>query len=218
MGFKHGRVCFLCVCMLVRWVEEDPREIMQSVHECIERTCEKLCKLNIDVSNIKGRTLTGGRQGVENVLSSGHRGKFIDIYLFFFLFPAVGVTNQRETTLVWDKDTGEPLYNAIGKSVRISASMSDSLSCKKVDCVMWEVPRGMTRLHQVEASCVVSVPAPPKTVRAVIQQQSLPLTQAFSLKSQFISELFSPLIQLGGCCVSCSLIRALLDLRTANKC
>lgn len=80
----------------------------------------------------------------------------------------------------------------------ISTSVSDSPSCKKVDCVMWETTRGMTWLHQVEASCVVSVPAPPKTIRAVIQQQSLPLTQAFSLKSQFISELFGPLIRLGG--------------------
>jgi glycerol kinase len=26
---------------------------------------------------------------------------------------AVGITNQRETTVVWDTDTGEPLYNAI---------------------------------------------------------------------------------------------------------
>jgi len=26
---------------------------------------------------------------------------------------AVGITNQRETTVVWDSDTGEPLYNAI---------------------------------------------------------------------------------------------------------
>ena len=26
---------------------------------------------------------------------------------------AIGVTNQRETTLVWDRATGEPLYNAI---------------------------------------------------------------------------------------------------------
>ncbi|KMU78450.1 glycerol kinase [Coccidioides immitis RMSCC 3703] len=26
---------------------------------------------------------------------------------------AVGITNQRETTVVWDKETGEPLYNAI---------------------------------------------------------------------------------------------------------
>uniref|UniRef100_A0A8D3E8Z5 glycerol kinase n=1 Tax=Scophthalmus maximus TaxID=52904 RepID=A0A8D3E8Z5_SCOMX len=61
------------------WVEEDPKEILQSVYECMERTCEKLTLLNIDISNIK----------------------------------AIGVTNQRETTLVWDKETGEPLYNAI---------------------------------------------------------------------------------------------------------
>lgn len=26
---------------------------------------------------------------------------------------AIGVTNQRETSLVWDKYTGKPLYNAI---------------------------------------------------------------------------------------------------------
>uniref|UniRef100_H2SKL7 glycerol kinase n=1 Tax=Takifugu rubripes TaxID=31033 RepID=H2SKL7_TAKRU len=61
------------------WVEEDPQEIIQSVYECIERTCEKLAQLNVDVSSIK----------------------------------AVGVTNQRETTVVWDKETGVPLYSAI---------------------------------------------------------------------------------------------------------
>lgn len=27
---------------------------------------------------------------------------------------AVGITNQRETVILWDKYTGEPLYNAIG--------------------------------------------------------------------------------------------------------
>ncbi|HJE61029.1 MAG TPA: glycerol kinase GlpK [Nocardiopsis listeri] len=26
---------------------------------------------------------------------------------------AIGITNQRETTLIWDKETGEPVYNAI---------------------------------------------------------------------------------------------------------
>ena len=26
---------------------------------------------------------------------------------------AIGITNQRETTLVWDADSGEPIYNAI---------------------------------------------------------------------------------------------------------
>lgn len=28
---------------------------------------------------------------------------------------SIGVTNQRETTVVWDKITGQPLYNAIGE-------------------------------------------------------------------------------------------------------
>ncbi|KAH0624753.1 hypothetical protein JD844_032522 [Phrynosoma platyrhinos] len=61
------------------WVEQDPKEILQSVYECVERTCEKLNQLNVDIANIK----------------------------------AVGVSNQRETTVVWDKLTGEPLHNAI---------------------------------------------------------------------------------------------------------
>src|SRR5687768_2001362 len=26
---------------------------------------------------------------------------------------AIGITNQRETTIVWDRNTGEPVYNAI---------------------------------------------------------------------------------------------------------
>lgn len=27
---------------------------------------------------------------------------------------SIGITNQRETTVAWDKNTGKPLYNAIG--------------------------------------------------------------------------------------------------------
>ncbi|KAF7478136.1 glycerol kinase 2 [Marmota monax] len=61
------------------WVEQDPKEILQSVYECIERTCEKLDEVNVDIANIK----------------------------------AIGVSNQRETTVIWDKLTGEPLYNAV---------------------------------------------------------------------------------------------------------
>ena len=33
------------------------------------------------------------------------------------MFAGIGITNQRETTVVWDKITGEPLHNAIGKGV-----------------------------------------------------------------------------------------------------
>ena len=40
---------------------------------------------------------------------------------------AIGITNQRETTLVWDRSTGEPIYNAIVWQDRRTASLCDSL-------------------------------------------------------------------------------------------
>lgn len=39
----------------------------------------------------------------------------------------IGITNQRETTIVWDKETGEPIYNAIVWQCRRTAGMIDSL-------------------------------------------------------------------------------------------
>lgn len=62
------------------WVEQDPKEILQAVVECIKETVKKMKDIGLAVSDIK----------------------------------AVGITNQRETTVVWDKETGEPLHNAIG--------------------------------------------------------------------------------------------------------
>ncbi|HEX8600528.1 MAG TPA: glycerol kinase GlpK [Chloroflexia bacterium] len=40
---------------------------------------------------------------------------------------AIGVANQRETTLVWDRDTGRPIYNAIVWQDRRTAQLCDSL-------------------------------------------------------------------------------------------
>jgi glycerol kinase len=40
---------------------------------------------------------------------------------------ALGITNQRETTVVWDKTTGKPLYNAIVWQDRRTASYCDEL-------------------------------------------------------------------------------------------
>ncbi|MDX1638170.1 MAG: glycerol kinase GlpK [Balneolaceae bacterium] len=40
---------------------------------------------------------------------------------------AIGITNQRETTVVWDKHTGEPVYNAIVWQDRRTASITDRL-------------------------------------------------------------------------------------------
>ena len=43
---------------------------------------------------------------------------------------AIGITNQRETTIVWDKKTGEPVYNAIVWQCRRTASICDDLKAK----------------------------------------------------------------------------------------
>lgn len=40
---------------------------------------------------------------------------------------AIGITNQRETTIVWDKETGEPVYNAIVWQCRRTTSMIKEL-------------------------------------------------------------------------------------------
>lgn len=39
----------------------------------------------------------------------------------------IGITNQRETTLVWDKNTGEPIHNAIVWQDRRTAAFCDKL-------------------------------------------------------------------------------------------
>ncbi|MCP5455704.1 MAG: glycerol kinase GlpK [Thermotogae bacterium] len=43
---------------------------------------------------------------------------------------AIGITNQRETTVVWDKNTGRPVYNAIVWQCRRTASICDELKRK----------------------------------------------------------------------------------------
>ena len=40
---------------------------------------------------------------------------------------AVGITNQRETVLLWDKKTGRPLYNAIVWQCRRTASVCEAM-------------------------------------------------------------------------------------------
>ncbi len=40
---------------------------------------------------------------------------------------AIGITNQRETTVVWDKNTGEPIYNAIVWQCRRTAETCENL-------------------------------------------------------------------------------------------
>jgi glycerol kinase len=43
---------------------------------------------------------------------------------------AIGITNQRETTLVWNKKTGEPIYNAVVWQDRRTAKFIDDLKAQ----------------------------------------------------------------------------------------
>lgn len=46
---------------------------------------------------------------------------------------AVGITNQRETVVVWDKNTGEPVYNAIVWQCRRTAEFCDELKAQGLE-------------------------------------------------------------------------------------
>lgn len=46
---------------------------------------------------------------------------------------AIGITNQRETTVVWDKNTGKPVYNAIVWQCRRTAAICDDLKEKGLE-------------------------------------------------------------------------------------
>ncbi|KAK7206997.1 hypothetical protein BZA70DRAFT_270169 [Myxozyma melibiosi] len=61
------------------WHEQNPIEIIESSHACINGA-------------------------VEQFVAKGYKASDIE---------AIGITNQRETTVVWDSVTGKPLYNAI---------------------------------------------------------------------------------------------------------
>ena len=43
---------------------------------------------------------------------------------------SIGITNQRETTVVWNKNTGKPVYNAIVWQCRRTASICDEIKAK----------------------------------------------------------------------------------------
>ena len=46
---------------------------------------------------------------------------------------AIGITNQRETTIIWDRKTGKPVYNAIVWQCRRTANICDALKKKGLE-------------------------------------------------------------------------------------
>jgi glycerol kinase len=66
---------------------------------------------------------TQSNVAAEAILKAGLTGRDI---------AAIGITNQRETTLVWDRATGQPIHNAIVWQDRRTAKTCDSLKKRKL--------------------------------------------------------------------------------------
>ncbi|NLY70074.1 MAG: glycerol kinase GlpK [Clostridiales bacterium] len=49
---------------------------------------------------------------------------------------AIGITNQRETTVIWEKNTGRPIYNAIVWQCRRTADYCEQLKSKPISKVI----------------------------------------------------------------------------------
>ena len=71
---------------------------------------------------------------------------------------AIGITNQRETAVIWDRETGEPVYNAIVWQCRRTAEYCDSL--KK---------RGLTELIRSKTGLVVDAYFSATKIRWVLE-------------------------------------------------
>ncbi|KAF3423791.1 hypothetical protein E2986_07884 [Frieseomelitta varia] len=100
------------------WVEQDPKEILQAVIECIKKTIEKLKDIGMSASDIK----------------------------------AIGITNQRETTLMWDKNTGEPLHNAIGKIYKVHIWL-DMRTTTTLEDILDSVPNKTRNKNYLKPLC-----------------------------------------------------------------
>ena len=62
-----------------------------------------------------------------NSVQSVIAGAFIESGVKPDQIAGIGITNQRETTVVWDKETGLPIYHAIVSQSRQSAQIADEL-------------------------------------------------------------------------------------------
>lgn len=67
-----------------------------------------------------------------------------EIYASASDIAAIGITNQRETAIVWDKNTGKPVYNAIVWQCRRTSEYCDSLKEK-----------GLTEMFQKKTGLVI---------------------------------------------------------------
>lgn len=68
-------------------------------------------------------------QSITSLLSNGVKASDI---------AAIGITNQRETTILWDGETGKPVYNAIVWQCRRTAQMCEELKAQGLEAYVRE--------------------------------------------------------------------------------
>ena len=84
-----------------------------------------------NISGIRlGRTRPRGDLGFNSVLVC--RQAMEHAKLSAEQIASIGITNQRETTVVWDKATGEPIYNAIVWQDRRTADLCQKLRADRM--------------------------------------------------------------------------------------
>ena len=71
---------------------------------------------------------------------------------------AIGITNQRETAIVWDKETGEPVYNAIVWQCRRTSEYCDELKDK-----------GLTEVFRAKTGLVIDAYFSATKVRWILE-------------------------------------------------
>ncbi len=92
------------------WVEHDAREIWSTQLE-VAKKCLKMMPNTAVAQSIRAQSAT------ESIALTDRQSSI----------SAIGITNQRETTMLWDRKTGQPVYNAIVWQDRRTASRCDEL-------------------------------------------------------------------------------------------
>lgn len=80
-----------------------------------------------DANEIWESQLQVAREALEKAVVKADNGESAEKSASWEKIEAIGITNQRETTVVWDKTTGEPIHNAIVWQCRRTADYCDRL-------------------------------------------------------------------------------------------
>jgi glycerol kinase len=91
------------------WVEQDPMQIWSTQLDAAKQAFSELQRID----SIRKASFASSAFNLKARSGS--------------LVPAIGLTNQRETTIVWERKSGLPIYNAIVWQDRRTASACDKL-------------------------------------------------------------------------------------------